>query len=664
MKRSIVLLAICLPILSFAQKRPFKYGKVSQDELEMKSCEFYPEAESMVLGKFADVTFQYVNEKGFQYKYEVTVRKKIFKVAGKDEANVSIRIYEPAVGSSKEELTMLKGFTYNLVDGKEEKTKLTNDKEFKTRLNDYWVEISFALPDVREGSVIEYNYSKRSDFISNLDTWYFQDDIPVAYSDIHLVLPEYYYYQINQVGNYFPIERFEENYEEKFTVTTKGLPTSTNPNPKYTSTLTSNSKKLQYIGKNIPPVIEEPFMNNKPNLPSRLEFQLMTIQYPNSTLKHMAGSYDKLNATLLDRENFGKSLRKGNYAKEKIDEMTGTPPLVQAQELYYWLRKNVAWNELYSISSDNVGRKTFSDKEGSVSDINLSLVAAYREAGLQSHPIILSTRGHGIVHPAYPNYQDFNYVIASVVIDDMLYLCDAASDMPFGTLPHRCLNGNGWMVNESGGQWINLKENAATTSSVNYDMRVDENKVHTKVNVEHRDYSAMSTFSKYKRLGAEEYTSDLAKSFSEWELSNFSLNATEFVDTTTFEFEISRDLDDPGIIYLQPITYGAILENPFVREDRTSPVDFPYKNRNVVIAKIEVPENYVAELPQTAIVKLPEGAGRFTYSATQLGSTITILSNFELSKQDFSPDEYAYLRQFYQMAADKNNEVVVLKKVQ
>ncbi|MEQ8880412.1 MAG: hypothetical protein RLQ12_12300 [Cyclobacteriaceae bacterium] len=664
MKNYIVILAICFPLLIYAQKRPFKYGKISQEELKMESCDFYPEAESMIIGKFADINFHYMNDKGFQYKYDVTVRKKIFKVAGKEEANISIRIYEPAVGSSKEELTQVKGFTYNLVDGKEVKTKLTNDEEYKTRLNDYWVEVSFALPDVREGSVIEYSYSKKSDFISNLDTWYFQEDIPVAYSDIHLVLPEYYYYQINQVGNYFPLERFEENFEEKFTITSRGLPTGDNPNPKYTSTLTSISKKLQYIGKNIPPVIEEPFMNNKPNLPARLEFQLMTIQYPNSTLKHMAGSYDKLNATLLDRESFGKSLRKGNYAKEKIEELAGSPQLVQAQELYYWLKKNVSWNELYSISSDNVGRKTLSDKEGSVSDINLSLVAAYREAGIQSNPIILSTRGHGIVHPAYPNYQDFNYVIASITIDDQLYLCDAASDMPFGVLPYRCLNGNGWMVSEAGGQWVNLKENASTTSSVNCNMSVAEDKIHTKVNVEHRDYSSMNTFSKYKRVGEEEYTSDLAKSFDEWEFSNFTLNTSKFIDTTKFEFEISRELDDPGIIYLQPITYGTILENPFVREERISPVDFPYKNRNVVIAKIEVPENYVAELPQTAIVKLPEGAGRFTYSASQLGSTITILSNFELSKQDFSPDEYGYLRQFYQMAADKNNEVVVLKKVQ
>lgn len=664
MKNYILILAICFPLFIYAQKRPFKYGKISQEELKMESCEFYPEAESMIIGKFADINFHYMNDKGFQYKYDVTVRKKIFKVAGKEEANISIRIYEPAVGSSKEELTQVKGFTYNLVDGKVVKTKLTNDEEYKTRLNDYWVKVSFALPDVREGSVIEYSYSKKSDFIGNLDTWYFQEDIPVAYSDIHLVLPEYYYYQINQVGNYFPLERFEENFEEKFTITSRGLPTGDNPNPKYTSTLTSISKKLQYIGKNIPPVIEEPFMNNKPNLPARLEFQLMTIQYPNSTLKHMAGSYDKLNATLLDRESFGKSLRKGNYAKEKIEELAGSPQLVQAQELYYWLKKNVSWNELYSISSDNVGRKTLSDKEGSVSDINLSLVAAYREAGIQSNPIILSTRGHGIVHPAYPNYQDFNYVIASVTIDDQLYLCDAASDMPFGILPYRCLNGNGWMVSEAGGQWVNLKENASTTSSVNCDMSVAEDKIHTKVNVEHRDYSSMNTFSKYKRVGEEEYTSDLAKSFDEWEFSNFTLNTSKFIDTTKLEFEISRELDDPGIIYLQPITYGTIMENPFVREERISPVDFPYKNRNVVIAKIEVPENYVAELPQTAIVKLPEGAGRFTYSASQLGSTITILSNFELSKQDFSPDEYGYLRQFYQMAADKNNEVVVLKKVQ
>jgi len=90
MKKYIVILAICVPLLIYAQKRPFKYGKISQDELKMESCEFYPEAESMILGKFADINFQYVNDKGFQYKYDVTVRKKIFKVAGKEVAKQGI----------------------------------------------------------------------------------------------------------------------------------------------------------------------------------------------------------------------------------------------------------------------------------------------------------------------------------------------------------------------------------------------------------------------------------------------------------------------------------------------------------------------------------------------------------------------------------------------
>lgn len=272
------------------------------------------------------------------------------------------------------------------------------------------------------------------------------------------------------------------------------------------------------------------------------------------------------------------------------------------------------------------------------------------------------TRGHGIVHPTYPNYSDFNYVVAAVVLNDLIYFCDVSAGLPFGRLPTRCLNGNGWMVSEDGGGWVNLKSNAELTTSVEINMNIENDKLISKVQETSHNYAAYNEYTSYKKLGHEDYQDNLAKSFGDWSVDGMEFESTGLQDTVTLDFVITKDFEEEDIIYLQPIFYGAFTENPFVREERMAPVDFPYKFKKVVFSKIQVPEGYIAEIPQPGLIKLPDGNGTFTFSASQFEDEITILSSLNLQKQDFGTDSYPFLRQFFQLMTEKNNEMVVLKK--
>ena len=71
--------------------------------------------------------------------------------------------------------------------------------------------------------------------------------------------------------------------------------------------------------------------------------------------------------------------------------------------------------------SSSAGRSAYKKAEGSVADINLKLIAALRNYNIKAYPIILSTRGHGTIHPVYPNYNEFNYVIAGIEIGGKKY---------------------------------------------------------------------------------------------------------------------------------------------------------------------------------------------------------------------------------------------------
>ena len=515
---------VLITSFSYAQKWPFKFGKVTEEEMQLEKCEFYPEAKSMVLGEYGNLSFSYSDDYGWKYEMEVTVRKKIFKITDSDQANVKISLYEPVKGSAKEEITGIKSYTYNIVDGKIEREKLDNSEYYTKRINDYWVEISFAIPNVKEGSVIEYTYRKTSDYLYNLTTWYFQSDIPTAHSEFRFTIPEYFNYQASQLGNVYLGENENKTRPEKFTYKWEVQEAMGNVR-KGTGTLESNSKWRRMVLRNIPPIEDEPFMNNRSDVPSRLEFQLMSTNFPNSVMKVVAGSYQKFNHELLTSSSFGDRLKNGNFVKSLENSLQGKSPLEKGQFIYTHISKHFDWNKSYNFMSSQAGRPAYNKKSGNVADINLTLVAALREFDLQAFPVILSTRGHGTVHPIYPSYDDFNYVIAAIIVDGKLITCDATSGLPFGQLPLKCRNGNGWLVNNGGGKWLDLKANSryVETTVIKIEIKEGDGDLVTHVQQREADYAAHSLLSKIRNSSEEEYSKTISAAFSDAEVKNFHI---------------------------------------------------------------------------------------------------------------------------------------------
>lgn len=645
---------------AFSQKLPFKIGKVTEEELLLDSCEFYPEANSMVLAEYGDLKFGYHDDKGWQYHMEVGVRKKIFKITDADEGNIKIRVYEPEKGSSEEEISGLKAFSYNLVDGKVEKDKLKNNEFFKKRINDYWVEISFAIPNIKDGSVIEYSYTLTSGHLMNLSTWYFQGSIPTAHSEFRYTIPEYFNYQASQLGNIFMGDTDTRKVRERFTYkwSSSGAMGQTRSG---TGTLESNSTYNQIVLKNIMPLKDEPYMNNERDVPSRMEFQLISTKFPNSTMEVVAGNYEKFNKELCESTYFGDKLKKGGFIKDYLETVASKSDSEKAIGIYNHVKNEIAWSGDYGFTSDDAGRSAYKEHEGSVSDINLSLIAAFREAGFEAYPIVLSTRGHGVVHPIYPSYEDFNYVIGLVMVGENGYFCDASSNLPLGQLPVRCRNGNGWLVNEPNGKWINLKQNASYSKTTMLKTSIDDTQLNTHVSARSDGYSAYYVIKEIQEETEEGYSKSLASSFDDSEIANLTVSELDYSQPVSVEYDVIKERAG-DIIYLQPILTGSVNENPFRREERFSTIDFPYSQSYRVIASIVVPEGYTAELPEPALIKLPNNEGQFVYNLNQNGNVINVMSNISIAQTDFTTKDYKALKQFFQLIEDKHNELIVLKK--
>jgi hypothetical protein len=138
-----------------AQSGPIKLGKIDKKILENNVYEKDSSANAVILSDYGKAYFEFDTEGKKHFYYTRQVRIKILNKNGFDWADWEISLYIGKHG--KEKLLKVKGYTYNLVDGKVEKTKLGNDI-FEINYDKNHDLATFTFPKVREGGVIDLEY--------------------------------------------------------------------------------------------------------------------------------------------------------------------------------------------------------------------------------------------------------------------------------------------------------------------------------------------------------------------------------------------------------------------------------------------------------------------------------------------------------------------------
>ncbi len=193
--RLIFAAVLCLTTLrNFAQeKSKIKFGKVTAEDFKQKVYAVDSAANAIVIADIGSTEMVGNTKGGFSLEFKKFKRVHILNKNGYDIANVEIGIYTN--GSAEENLKSLKAVTYNLENGKVVETKLeTKSGVFKDKINKNLVVKKFTFPNIKEGSIIEYEYKLESDFIFNLQPWDFQGSYPCLWSEYNVSMPEFYYY--------------------------------------------------------------------------------------------------------------------------------------------------------------------------------------------------------------------------------------------------------------------------------------------------------------------------------------------------------------------------------------------------------------------------------------------------------------------------------------
>src|SRR5206468_7001963 len=118
-----------------------------------------------------------------------------------------------------------------------------------TKTIDKWTnEITFTMPNVKSGSIIEYKYNFNSNNSLAIPKWEFQDKIPVRYSEYTTGIPDIFYFREQPHITYTLV---------KNTHTSEGRSLVDNSGS-YSYTIELETKAMA----NVPSLPDEPFMSS------------------------------------------------------------------------------------------------------------------------------------------------------------------------------------------------------------------------------------------------------------------------------------------------------------------------------------------------------------------------------------------------------------------
>jgi len=544
-----------------------------------------------------------------------------------------------------ETLDNIKAISINTDDnGYRQDIPVDNKSIYFKKLNKYRTEVSFAFPNVKPGTIIEYKYRVIARNYSGLRDWYFQSDIPVVKSSYRLkIVPDR-----------------EVSYLVQY-------------NPKY-KVKVDNIKidqTVKFEMNNIPALTDEPYMDARQDYIQKVIFQ--TTKYTGSVgvVKYMS-SWKEVTKELTGRPDFGRQL------KLNIDEcqnfiatsLNGKSDFEKIQAIHHYVANNVSWDGVTSLVSENGIKNLWKKKTGNSAEINFLLINLLRDAGLEAYPMLVSERGHGRVNKDQPFINQFNNVFAVVLADSKKYYLDATDKFtPTHLVPYSILNSTGFIVDSKMGGLNDIQENENRyNDNITITSKLNEaGELSGSVSLESKDYARTEKLRSYTGNKSEYVDSYIKNGMVNIEVSNFNIKNEE-AETLPFtqNFDFKTNIQSTGdYSFLSFNMFTGLQNNPFIVNDRFSNINFGYKKSVNLTYIINLPSNYkIDALPKNTKIVNPTNTVTFTRQFLQEGNSQVIAKiKVDIDKTLFSVNQYDEIKNFFKQMVNMMNEQVILKKL-
>ena len=577
-----------------------------------------------------EVGTSYVDENSFRLKTKIKRKIKILTKEGFEKANHEVVLYDNDKGR-KESIDDVKATVYNMTDNQVETSKLTKSDVFEIPEGDHYMRVKFAFPNVKIGSVIVYSYTIESPFMYKYHGWNFQSDIPKLYSEYNASIPGNWEYHMKLVGG------------QKLTTNTSEIKKDCLVAGNGASAHCAN---YHYVMTNIPAFLDEDYMTTRRNYLARIEYELKTFTGFDGSVDHITKSWKDADSELKKDKNIGRQLAKSGFLKDILDDAILNEPneLERAKKVYQFVQRNYTWNDEYNIFNDVSVKDLIDERSGCVSEINILLHNLLEIANIKVKPILMSTRNNGLPTKLFPVMSEFNYLIVKAQIDGKNYMLDATDKLlPFGTLPFRCLNQYGRVLDfDKGSQWITIESVADNHLVYRSLLELKDDQLVGHIDVNSSGYNALMLTKKY--IGSQ---SDYLEGF-ESKYPGIEFDSHELTDdlnsTETYKerFDVAFDVQSTGsTYYINPFLFKFFESNPLKLQERSYPIDFGYTDLFNYTVQLKFYEHYeMVEAPKNRTIALPNNSGLLNFMSTVQDNSVILVFKFDFRQAIYGPEFY------------------------
>ena len=654
MKKQVLFILLLLAMTSTAQttiEPNLKWGKPTQEELTMTEYAADKDADAVELFRQVDVYYHFING-DFRVINEVKCRLKVLKPEGKRVADGVIAIRLSSSSSVPETVRGLKAVAYNMENDKMVKTKMESSMVHEEQIDKTEKLLKFSVPQVRVGTVVEYEYRLESDYYYELRDWYAQSDIPVVYTKYDVSIPEWFSFHIEESG----MSRLEKKDDcGSITIGNEPLPT----------------KGYIFIGRNLPALKDDDYVWRAEDYGCKVTHELQGIYIPGAVHKSYTSTWADIDEILNNDEEFGGRIKKNSPLKEELIA-AGIPQIANHQErvesVWKLLSQRVRWNGDYAFWAKS-GNKVLKEGTGTNADINFLFINMLHDAGINATPVVLRLRNRGRLPMTHASLKYLSTFVVGIDLNDSttVYFDSSAEDGYLSVLP-ACLSVERARLVEKGkpGMWVNLQQNTTLSTERTFIKATldGDGKISGTLANALTGEAAAALRKKWRTAKDSIDVIHQMQENKEIEIANYQLQGRhDFSPNINESYSFTKQCSSTDdIIYLNPLVIAPISKNPFTDETRNLPVELPYRQRETVNVMLTLPDGWqIEETPKPIVLKFDGITARIMSS--QNGNQLSVAYKLDIQRTFFTQQQYKDLKAFLERLVESCKSMITLKKV-
>ncbi|MGZ5252806.1 MAG: DUF3857 domain-containing protein [Flavitalea sp.] len=627
------LLLILISVQQISAQFP-TVGFPTREEMNLKVCPIDKDADAVIL--LHEAVSNYDDDYKLITKHHYRI--KILKEKGLEYSDIEIPFYSE---NDFEIIGNITGFTINqLPDGNLQRVPLERKMIFTEKTSKYIHHVKFAFPGTSVGSILDYEFTSTMKHWGGLEQWHFQSELPTLLSkyELFIVPNAEFSYVVNADPNKVKINNVR------------------------------GSGKVDFEMRNIPGLVDEPYMDARKDYLQRVDFQLAAVAQNNYKKKYMSSWKDVIRELNHD-QRFGTQLNKSLEGSSDFLKLAKiAPPFERMKMVLDYVKRQMSWDGYIGIYSRGV-KEAWAKKSGTVSDINLALVNLLQSADLEASPMLVSERRHGRVNPQIPFLDQFNKVMAHVEIDGKTYILDATDKyLPVTLYPSSILNTNALVLKRKDGGIVTISDQSGIYKlHVGMQLSLSADSVKGNASCQANEYAKMEKLAAF-RTNPEGYVNGYRRVLKDGSLTAFE-SENELTDSLPYKnvLRFTAALQGSGDYrFLSTNLFTGMESNPFVSDARFSNINFGSNKIITSNVHVMVPENMKVDvIPKSVRLVMPDGSMSFTqeYLNDANSPVVLIRTKFE-SRESFYPAEsYPAVKDFYKKMHEMLSEQIVLKKL-